>query len=107
MRTAKFTFICTVVAVFVLAIVAGIFLAEGALHPHRGLLREVDQQQAREMANSNAADLTDISILANDGVILRAWNFQPQKSFGYAVILSHGLSDNRAGMIGYARGPTA
>jgi heme exporter protein D len=48
MRTAKFTFICTVVAVFVLAIVAGIFLAEGALHPRRGLLLEVDQQQARE-----------------------------------------------------------
>jgi pimeloyl-ACP methyl ester carboxylesterase len=103
MRTAKFAFICTVVAVFVLAIVAGIFLAEGALHPRRRLLLEVDQQQAREMANSNAADLTDISILANDGVILRAWNFQPQKSFGYAVILSHGLSDNRAGMMGYAQ----
>jgi predicted alpha/beta-fold hydrolase len=100
MRTAKFTFIFIVVAVFVLAVVAGIFLA---LHPRRRRLLEVDQQQAREMADSNAADLTDISILANDGVILRAWNFQPQKSFGYAVILSHGLSDNRAGMMGYAQ----
>jgi hypothetical protein len=102
MRTAKFTFICIVTGVCVLTIIAGIFLAEGALHPGRRLLLEIDQQQAREMANSNASDLADISIPANDGVILRAWNLQPQKSFGNAVILSHGLSDNRTGMMGYA-----
>jgi pimeloyl-ACP methyl ester carboxylesterase len=103
MRIKEFTSICVIATVFVLAVVAGIFLAEGALHPGRRLLLEVDQQRARELANLNSSDLTDISIPANDGVILRAWNLQPQKSFGNAVIRSHGLSDNRAGMMGYAQ----
>jgi uncharacterized protein len=92
-----------VATIFVLAIVAGIFLAEAALHPGRRPLLAGDQQRARELANSNASDLTDISIPANDGAILQAWNLQPRKSFGNAVILSHGLSDNRAGMMAYAQ----
>jgi len=103
MRTAKLAFICIVTTVFVLAIPAGIFLAEAALHPDRRPLLAVDQLRAREMANSNASDLTDISIPAIDGVVLRAWNLHPRKNFGNAVILSHGLSDNRAGMKGYAQ----
>jgi len=103
MRTAKFTFICIVTAVFVLAIVAGIFLAEGALHPGRRQLLAVDQRQATEMANSNGSDLTDISILAFDGVVLRAWNLRPRNNFTNAVVLSHGLSDNRSGMMAYAQ----
>ena len=103
MRTAKLTFICVTLSVFVLAIVGGIFLAEGALHPGRRPLLAVDQRQATEMANSNTSDLTDVSIPAIDGVVLRAWNLQPRKIFANAVILSHGLSDNRAGMIAYAQ----
>jgi alpha-beta hydrolase superfamily lysophospholipase len=103
MRTAKLTFVCIVTIVFVLAVVAGIFLAEGALHPGRRPLLALDQRQAREMANSNASDLTDVSIPAIDGVVLRAWNFRPRKNFANAVILSHGLSDNRAGMMAYAQ----
>jgi uncharacterized protein len=103
MPTSKLTFICIVTSIFVLAIVASIFVAEGALHPCRRPLLTVDQRQAVEMANLNASDLTDISIAAIDGVVLRAWNFQPRKNFGNAVILSHGLSDNRAGMMAYAQ----
>jgi uncharacterized protein len=102
-RTSKLTFICIVTSIFVLAIVAAIFVAEGALHPGRRPLLVVDQRQAVEMANLNASDLTDISIAAIDGVVLRAWNFRPRKSLGNAVILSHGLSDNRAGMMAYAQ----
>jgi fermentation-respiration switch protein FrsA (DUF1100 family) len=103
MRTAKLTFIFIVTSIFVLAIVTSILVAEGALHPGRRPLLAVDQRQAVEMANLNASDLTDISIAAIDGVVLRAWNFQPQKNFANAVILSHGLSDNRAGMMAYAQ----
>src|SRR3984893_2910461 len=103
MRTAKLTFICVITSVFLLAVAGGIFLAEGALHPGRRPLLAVDQRQAVEVANSNAADLTDVSIPANYSVILRAWNLQPRKTFTNAVILSHGLSDNRAGMTGYAQ----
>src|ERR1700688_3587456 len=103
MRTAKLTFICVITSVFLLAVVDGIFLAEGALHPGRRPLLAVDQRQATEMANSNAFDLTDVSIVAIDGVVLRAWNLPPRKNFANAVILSHGLGDNRAGMMAYAQ----
>jgi uncharacterized protein len=92
-----------VAMVFIVVVIAGIFLAEGAQHPGRRLLLEVDQQRARELAHSNASDLTDISIPDNDGVILRAWNLQPRKASGNAVILAHRLSDNRAGMMAYAQ----
>jgi uncharacterized protein len=101
MRTAKLVLVCFVTGVLVLATAAGVFLAEAALHPARRPLLAVDQQRAREVANSNASDLTDISILAIDGVVLRAWNLQPRKNAGNAVILFHGLSDNRAGMMAY------
>jgi pimeloyl-ACP methyl ester carboxylesterase len=103
MRITKFTSIGMVAAVFVLSVVGGAILAEGALHPVRRLLLQLDQRRATEIANSNASDLTDIGIPANDGVILRAWNLQPRKNVGNAVILSHGLSDNRAGMMAYAQ----
>jgi pimeloyl-ACP methyl ester carboxylesterase len=102
-RTSKLTFICIVTSIFVLAIAVGIFVAEGVLHTGRRPLLAADQRQAVEMANLNASDLTDISIAAIDGVALRAWNFRPRKSFGNTVILSHGLSDNRAGMMAYAQ----
>jgi hypothetical protein len=81
MQTAKLTFICVITSVFLLAVVGGIFLADGALHPGRRPLLAVDQRQATEMANSNAFDLTDVSIVAIDGVVLRAWNLQPRKNF--------------------------
>src|ERR1700730_6202177 len=103
MRISKLTSIGMVAAVFVLSVVGGAFLAEGALHPVRRLLLQLDQQRAIEIANSNASDLTDIGIPAHDGVILRAWNLRPRKSFANAVILSHGLGDNRAGMMAYAQ----
>src|ERR1700693_4421016 len=98
MRTAKLTFICVTLSILVLAIVGGIFLAEGALHPGRRPLLAVDQRQATEMANSNTSDLTEINIAAIDGTVLRAWNLQPRKHFPTAVILLRGLSGNRAGM---------
>src|ERR1700730_3985269 len=103
MRITKFVSIGLLAMVFVLSVVAGIFLAEGALHPGRRLLLAVDQQRAGQMANSNAADLNDISIPADDAVVLRAWNLKPRKGFTRAVILLHGLSDNRAGMMGYGQ----
>jgi hypothetical protein len=47
--------------------------------------------------------LKDVSIQAQDGVTLHAWNIGPNHSNGDAVILLHGLGDNRVGMAGYAQ----
>jgi dipeptidyl aminopeptidase/acylaminoacyl peptidase len=46
--------------------------------------------------------LTDVAITAGDGASLSAWSIRPRRSNGKAVILLHGLGDNRMGMIGYA-----
>jgi uncharacterized protein len=103
MRITKTISICVVTAAFILTVVAGIFLAEGALHPARRLLLAFDQNRAKEMASANSADLTNVAIPVNDGVVPRAWNLKPQTAFRNAVILSHGLSDNRAGTMAYAQ----
>jgi pimeloyl-ACP methyl ester carboxylesterase len=49
------------------------------------------------------AEVQEISVSANDGVALRAWYVVPEKDNGNAVILLHGVGDNREGAFGYAR----
>jgi dipeptidyl aminopeptidase/acylaminoacyl peptidase len=54
------------------------------------------------MARDRDSELADVGIPARDGATLSAWTIRPRNSNGKAVILLHGLSDNRLGMIGYA-----
>ena len=83
--------------------IAGTFIADGALHPARRELTLQDIHTAAHVTASFNAKLEDVSITMPDGAVLRAWNIQPRNFNGDAVILLHGLSDNRMGMIGYAR----
>jgi uncharacterized protein len=85
-----------------LSCVIGVFVAEGTLHPGRRLLSPKDEMQAEEMAHSHDSELADVAVLAGDGATLRGWSIRPRNGSGKAVILLHGLSDNRLGMIGYA-----
>src|SRR6266446_9718336 len=89
-------------AFLTLSAIAGAFLAEATLHPGRHLLSSGDEMEAREMARRRDSELKDINITARDGVILRAWSIRASHSNGNAVILLHGLADNRSGMTGYA-----
>lgn len=83
--------------------VAGVFIADGALHPARRLLTENEVNAARESARVLDAELDDASITAADGAVMRAWTIHPRHGNGDAVILLHGAGDNRMGMTGYAR----
>jgi len=56
----------------------------------------------KELSSRLAAEVNDVTITASDGTVLRAWDLRPQRGNADAVILLHGLSDNRRGMIGYA-----
>jgi len=47
------------------------------------------------------AKLQDASISAPDGSLLRGWFLHPASANGDAIILLHGVSDNRLGMYGY------
>ena len=48
------------------------------------------------------APLQDVSVIASDGSHLQGWVARPRNANGDAVILLHGVGDNRQGMMGYA-----
>ncbi len=85
-----------------LSFIVGVLVAEATIHPRRRLVSAKDEVRAEEMAHSHEAELADVQIAARDGTTLSAWTIRPRNSNGKAIILLHGLSDNRLGMIGYA-----
>ena len=79
----------------------GIFLAEGSLHPVKRALTSQNEAWLHKITNNDLASAA-VSIVASDGVELQAWNLLPKNRTSDAVILLHGLGDNRSGMTGYA-----
>lgn len=77
-------------------------MAEGTLHPGRHPLAAESEMQARMMAARQHSVLENVTLVASDGVSLHAWSIRPENGNYSAVILLHGLSDNRLGMVGYA-----
>jgi fermentation-respiration switch protein FrsA (DUF1100 family) len=55
-----------------------------------------------QLAGKFHTALSEVEIPAGDGVTLKAGNIRPALGNGDAVILFHGQSDNRAGMLGNA-----
>ena len=49
------------------------------------------------------ADLQSVSVQAADGAVLRGWYVVPDHQNGQAVILLHGIADNRSGVAGYGQ----
>jgi len=80
----------------------GILAAEWALHPGRRALGPQAEELAQAVAARNQAQLAEVSITADDGATLRGWSIRPLRANGDAVILLHGHTDNRAGMLGNA-----
>jgi pimeloyl-ACP methyl ester carboxylesterase len=85
-----------------LSVVAGIVISEASLHLRRLPLRH-QQQFATFVHERYGAELNDVQIQAADGVILRAWYVQPTSFNGRAVVLTHGITDNREGVAGYGK----
>lgn len=83
-----------------LCAVVAVFLGELAFRPLRMPLR--NSQAARVVASRFGANLQNVSISARDGVQLRGWFASPSNGNGDAVILLHGVGDNREGMAGFA-----
>jgi predicted alpha/beta-fold hydrolase len=80
----------------------GVLMVEGAMHPGRNRLTQSELDTAQELADRDNARLLPIQIRAADGADLQAWFLQPSTGGNDAVILLHGQSDNRAGMLGNA-----
>jgi len=90
------------VSYLVVCTVGGILLAEMSLHMRR--VPPGHQSEIEKAAhNYFHADLQDAEIIAADGSVLRGWYVQPQQYNGRAVVLLHGVGDNREGIAGYAR----
>jgi pimeloyl-ACP methyl ester carboxylesterase len=86
----------------ILCIAGGILLAELQLHPpRRGITHHAEV--ARAIREYHGASLEDAAIPAKDGVVLKGWFARPGNDNGSAIILLHGVSDNREGVAGYAR----
>jgi uncharacterized protein len=83
--------------------IAGIWVADGTLHPGRRPLIQEEEQTMADSAHALNADLQSVSMTTPDAVILRAWAIHPRHPNGDSVILLHGLGDNRVGMTGYAQ----
>jgi uncharacterized protein len=102
-RLRRLRLVLFFVAVYtLLCCVSGVFIADATLHPGRRPLLGTDQIQAGAMTQRHNSHLREVEISAFDGISLRAWEIRPARENGKAIILFHGLSDNRMGMIGYA-----
>jgi pimeloyl-ACP methyl ester carboxylesterase len=84
------------------SVLGGVLLAEMQLHPPRLPLRHT-ATFAEQVHRDYGSELKDVSIQAADGAVLRGWYVKPKKDNGDAVILLHGVGDNREGVAGYAR----
>lgn len=83
-----------------LSAVAGVVVAEASLKLVRRPLHH-RMELAAIVRQRFHADLKDVSISAADGVTLKGWYVRPRDYNGSAVILLHGITDNREGVAGY------
>ena len=89
-----------VICYAVFCVILAIFLGELAFRLQRVPITE--RQSAEAAASQFGAALQDVSISASDGSRLRGWFASPADANGDAVILLHGVGDNRQGMMGFA-----
>jgi pimeloyl-ACP methyl ester carboxylesterase len=82
--------------------VLGVVIGEAVIHPSRRTLTDADEVRAAAVARQNGGSLSSVSIRADDGVSLQGWRIEPARWNGDYVILLHGQSDNRSGMLGPA-----
>jgi len=83
-----------------LAAFVGGSIGSGVLHPaHLAPMRL--EETARLLAGTNSAKV-DFNVQAKDGVTLKGWKVRPSTPNGDWVLLYHGVSDNRTGVLGHA-----
>jgi len=102
MRIGRRVLALTLLGCLILTLATGILLCEGTLHPVRRPLTGDDESRAHDFAQAHHATLQEVSVQTPDQITLRAWLLTPENPNADAVIVLHGLSDNRVGMTGYA-----
>lgn len=83
--------------------VVGAMIGGGVIHPMVRPLTPRLIQEADQVFEQAGATREDFTVRAPDGVLLRGWKVKPRNPNGDWVLLFHGLSDNRTGMLGQAQ----
>jgi uncharacterized protein len=84
----------------ILAAYVGASIGGGILHPAR--LNPMRLAETDLMLQRTGAAKSDFNVQASDGVDLKGWKVCPSAPNGDWVLLYHGVSDNRTGVIGHA-----
>ena len=100
MHRLKRIAVTTLAAYLVCSVLLGVQLAETALHPLRAPVTAT--RSVQNWAATVGAQFESVEITAADGIKLRAWHIRPKNRKG-AVLLLHGVSDNREGVFGFAQ----
>ena len=74
-----------------------------AVHPPIRPVTLRDQVDAQAAAHAASEGFGNVSLTTADGTILKAWLLSPPSPNGGAVILLHGVLDNRLGVYGYGK----
>jgi dipeptidyl aminopeptidase/acylaminoacyl peptidase len=85
-----------------LAVIGGVIVSEASLKLFRRPLRH-QLAMAAMVRDQYHAVLQEVSVQSADGVTLKAWYVHPHAFNGNAVILLHGITDNREGVAGYGK----
>ena len=97
----------TVLALLVLyaagTVPGGMALGWIAVHPPSPRITPGEEARARASAGAASETFADAAVTTADGARLSAWFFEPQSGNGDAVVLLHGVSENRMGMYGYGK----
>jgi uncharacterized protein len=95
--------ICTLALIpFAVSALVGEMLGRGVLHPLVRPLTQVSIRSSEQALQEIGAVPEDFAVKAPDDVLLRGWKVKPPNANGDWVLLYHGQSDNRTGMIGQA-----
>jgi fermentation-respiration switch protein FrsA (DUF1100 family) len=81
----------------------GICLGWYSLHPKSAPIRAYEERNVQAAAREKAVEFRDVELTTVDGVGLRAWYMRPQEANGDAVILLHGVTENRMEMYPYGK----
>jgi len=101
-RVARRVLFYGLAAYLAFSILVGIVIADISLKLPRLPLRH-QQAVAAAVRDDFHAELQDVSISASDGAVLKGWYVHPRIYNGNAVVLLHGITDNREGVAGYGR----
>lgn len=82
------------------AAMVGKLIGPGIVHPMKNSYLRPDETEG--MLRRTSAAKEDFDVRASDGVKLQGWKIRPPTSNGDWVILFHGVSDNRSGVLGHA-----